>query len=216
MSSCDICDELAAIKTTLDSHGDKLSILLTGVGRLVAALPSSNYWNPADKGADITLSNSDKTAVDSTNSGQSVRSITSHSSGKKYFETTIRLSDVIIGIANSSATLSALIGTDADGAGWYNGGEVYENGSPTAYGTAMSSSSQIIGVAVDIDSSKLWIALDNTFDGDPAAGTGGYTFSATGPFFIGGTPFSSDQFITIMTASGEFTYTPPTGFSAWG
>lgn len=37
MSSCDICDELAAIKATLADHGDKLSILLTGVGKLVEA-----------------------------------------------------------------------------------------------------------------------------------------------------------------------------------
>lgn len=40
MSACDICDELAAIKATLADHGDKLTILLTGVGILVAALPS--------------------------------------------------------------------------------------------------------------------------------------------------------------------------------
>lgn len=41
MSACDICNELAEIKATLADHGDKLSILLTGVGALVAALPPS-------------------------------------------------------------------------------------------------------------------------------------------------------------------------------
>lgn len=41
MSECDICNELAEIKATLADHGDKLSLLLTGVGALVAALPPS-------------------------------------------------------------------------------------------------------------------------------------------------------------------------------
>ncbi len=40
MSECDICAELAEIKATLADHGDKLSILLTGVGKLVDALPA--------------------------------------------------------------------------------------------------------------------------------------------------------------------------------
>lgn len=42
MSECDICQELAGIKATLADHGEKLSILLTGVGKLVAG-PSPGF-----------------------------------------------------------------------------------------------------------------------------------------------------------------------------
>jgi len=224
MSSCDICDELAAIKATLAEYGDKLSILLTGVGALVAAA-SAQYWNSADKGSDITLTNSDKTAQNLVVSGaHSVRSVTSHGSGKYYCEMAVAAttsSDNFLGIMNGSASVSDFAGIDTNGAGYLAlTGEIYENSNPTSYGTAESGLTYTIGLAVDVTNSLLYVALNNTWQNsaDPAAGTGGYSFSVTGDLFLAATPSAEggDSAVTLATADGEFTYTPPTGFTAWG
>lgn len=53
MSECDICAELADIKATLADHGDKLSILLTGVGALLAAAPGAFTVQAVNVGAEV-------------------------------------------------------------------------------------------------------------------------------------------------------------------
>jgi hypothetical protein len=236
MSSCDICDELAAIKTTLADHGDKLSILLTGVGMLVAALPSSNYWNPSDKGPDIVLSNSDKTAEDSATNSNSVRSITSHGSGSYYAEARILGTSAnyqLIGCMNATASIDVSIGApDGDSFGYLaypgllgSGGAMFEAITETDYGSGTTGTDYVIGLAIDVTNKLFYVALDNTWQNsaDPATGTGGYSFSTTGDLFLATTPNAlgegggvQDTEVTIRTADADFSYTPPSGFSAWG
>lgn len=221
MSSCDICDELAAIKATLADHGDKLTILLTGVGALVSTL-LGNYWNPADKGADIVLSGANDEASNPSFTYQAVRSVTSRASGKYYAEMVINMTtaDSNLGFANATfdVSVSNYVGVDANGVSYYtDDGGINENASSTAYGNLLSAG-DVLGIALDIDNSLAYFAVNGVWQNsaDPAGGTGGYAFSATGPFMLACTPGDISAVVTLRTADGDFTQTKPTGFSAWG
>lgn len=220
MSSCDICDELAAIRAKQAEQDDKLSILLTGVGTLLAAA-SAAYWNPADKGDWVVLSNGDRDARGQGGaSSNSVRSVTSQSAGKWYAEISADGSDFAVGLANGTPVMQNLsfCGEDANSLSYYTGdGNVYENNVGTAYGST-TVLNDIIGLAVDVTNKKFYVSINGTWQNsaDPAAGTGGYVYGVTGGVFLCITPGNTTNTSTLSTATGEFTYTPPTGFSAWG
>lgn len=219
MAECDICAKLAEMD-------DKLSILLTGVGKLVAALPpAGNYWNPADKGADVTLANGDTEASNVSSTYQSVRSVTAHSTGKRYAEFVVNMTgaDSNIGLMNASADLSQYVGADADGVSYYTdsteSGNINEGGNSFTYGAGETvAAGDVVGIALDVTAGRVYFAINNTWinSADPAAGTDGYAYSVTGPFLLASTPGDAGAVITLRTADGDFTYTPPTGFTAWG
>lgn len=226
--SCDICAELAWQR-------EAMTLLLQHAGLQVpGTMVAAEYWNPSDKGADIVLSNSDKTAADPDGTFQSVRSVTSHSSGKYYAEvavagTTQPFSG--IGLSNSSFSVSGFVGTDTNsvsylptqGAIFGSQGAMYENSTPAAYGAGTTAASYVLGIAVDLDNDLFYVSIDGTWQdsADPAAGTGGYNYSVTGALFVTAAPEGAgvtpnDFTNTLRTATADFSYTPPTGFSAWG
>lgn len=115
-------------------------------------------------------------------------------------------------------------GTGAMATSWLyyqNNGNKYNNGSGVAYGTSWAAG-DIIGVALDLDSGKLFFSKNGTWQnsGDPSAGTN-YAFSGlsgvfapSGSLYVdaAGAPFLSDQELNF--GQRPFTYTPPTGFKA--
>ena len=117
---------------------------------------------------------------------------------------------------------------------YYGSGTMYEGSSSTAsFGTAWSYTNTILGVAVDLDNSKIYYSVNGTWQNsaDPGAGTGGVTI--TGDTFY--TPrctihnntlrfnFGNGYFGTTAVSSagtnasglGIFEYDVPTGFTAW-
>lgn len=74
------------------------------------------------------------------------------------------------------------------------------------------------------DKIRAWVGLNGTWQGDPAAGTGGITLNAFGqyggPFILRYyAPNSTSHGILDVTINGgqtAFAYTVPTGFEAWG
>lgn len=207
---------LHAIMQGLYSIESGLQSMSEGVRAIIAAV-SSNYWNPADKGAGVVLSNSDKTAADATETGDSVRSVTFHGSGKYYFEMSLDVDDgASLGLANSSELMSGGggLGESADSLR-IGSEEIIENATGTPYATPVSQG-DIVGFAVDTTSKLLYVAVNGTWQesADPAAGTGGYNYAITGDIYAATGPYLSE--ITLRTADADFTYTPPTGFTAWG
>ena len=95
---------------------------------------------------------------------------------------------------------------------------LYENGSATS-STVFGSSptgGDVIGVAYDSDSRKVWFALNNTYSGsgDPAAGSGETaTLSGSGAAFPTVSARGSSDTLTLRFDSGDFTYSAPTGFN---
>ena len=90
------------------------------------------------------------------------------------------------------------------------------NNSDTVSWGATFTTGDVIGVAYDADTGKVWFAKNNSWQasGNPAAGTNPAATLTTGaPFYSGLNPFDSGTG-TVNFGQLGFTYTPPTGFSA--
>ena len=184
---------------------------------------TSSTWNPADKSANIVLSNSNLTATITTNTNsQGVRGTTSKSSGKWYFEVLVGVagfSGVQIGVANSSASTSTTIGADTNGFSYDSAsGKKFTNNVLTTYGSAFTNG-DVVGVALDMDSGSIWFAKNNVWQasGDPVAGTGQAFSGIAGSIFpatsLKSGPTAND---TARFSTANQTYAPPSGFTAWG
>lgn len=165
-------------------------------------------WNPLDTSSAIALSDGNLTA---TSSGVgSVRATDSKSAGKWYWEILVinNASGNVIGVQSPTSNLGGYTGQDSEGWGYYHPGGVLHgsglNGSQSSYAPG-----DVIGCALDMDAltlqfhrngaptGSLITGMTATIFASIGAGSGGVSVKAN----FGGTPF---------------TYTPPSGFSAYG
>ncbi len=185
--------------------------------------PGGVFWNPADKDSSIVLTNTNTTATQSGASSafRSVRSVTSHASGKYYYECQNIVTDAqngwIGGVGNGSASLTTYPGQlGTTGNGFQSDGGFYD-GSGHAGVWAGATSTHNVSFAIDVTGGLIWVRKDggtwNTA-GDPVAGTGGSTITATGALFAmwAGFDGSAADACTLGTVN---TYTPPTGYVVW-
>lgn len=149
-------------------------------------------FNPADKSANILISDGGRTI--SRNSGygiSGVRSLNSHSTGRFYFEAVLNqiADDIIIGLAPAS------LGLNGDRPGFNNfswgmvkGGTLYSNfpsGAIVFSGAAVAGDR--LGIVHDHDLKKVWVRKNNSdwnLGGpagphDPETGAGGYSLPST-------------------------------------
>ena len=99
-----------------------------------------------------------------------------------------------------------------------SGNVLYEDGSNTnsSFFGSSPTGGDVIGVAYDSDTRKVWFALNNTYagSGDPAAGSGeAATLSSSGTAFPTVSARGSSDTLTLRFDSGDFTYSAPTGFN---
>jgi len=139
-------------------------------------------------------------------------------SGKYYFE------GIPTGVSTSGGG-THFIGVQESSPGhvnqgyWRNPGTVYnQSASGSDIGTSYDSN-DVIGVAFDADTGKVWFAKNNTFagSGDPANGNNpAYTYSTpdhlTPAFGFDNTSSGKKWFANF--GQRPFTYTPPTGYVA--
>jgi hypothetical protein len=176
-------------------------------------------WNPLDATAGVTLASGNLEATLS--SGNGVRGQTSHTTGKWYYEAMqASAGNVIIGFATASQVLGGPYGSNHT-AVWYNpavGSNVWGNNGWRVFGGTVVTVGAWFGMAVDLDAGLFWRRNAAGWDGDPAAGTGGYTIAnfaglAIFPYLITEAP--SAVGLANFGASA-FAYTAPSGFPAWG
>lgn len=191
---------------------------------IAVSAPGSTTWNPSDATSDISLSNSNLTAQHTSNSYGGVRSTSSQSSGKYYFEINVGNlggNYTGVGIANAAAALTSPIGSDTShsGIGLWSIGSIEYGGQTVASGYGLRGNNQI---AVDLGNKLFWIrgngdAWNYNSSADPASGTGGIDISA---LLNVGNPFaaiisqSSGEYFTINPGPSGFTGTVPAGFTA--
>lgn len=140
-----------------------------------AVAPSVTYatWNPSDKSANITLSNSDLTATGTSwATYNEVRATIGKSSEKWYWESTFSEVDWgwrIDWVWTLSASLSWYVGIDGNwwwtrfyNYGWWTWDKVHSN-SFSAYGlnSPNVANSTVYGFALDMDSGTLEVFKDN-------------------------------------------------------
>lgn len=190
--------------------------LKAGWGSAVAAVT----WNPADKGADIVLSGSNLIASGtSMPTQQTVRATASKASGLYYFEVKVDAGGndfVMVGITTSALATNDYIGNNATSYGYFGvNGQKYNAGG-AAYGDTFTTAA-VIGVAVNFTTGKIWFAKNNVWQasGDPVAGTNEAFSGVSGTYFPGLSMFTDTYQATARFKAADFTYSPPTGFSAW-
>ncbi len=156
-------------------------------------------WNPADKGAGVTLSEGDVRAAFSSN--HAVRAATGHDAGKHYFEIHVVNNGntaLVEGIATSAMNLSA---TPSDDGTTNRVNRPWAETNPIA--------GDVMGFAVDIDAGTMDVYRNNALQRQetftpganvwfPCAGQGGV---------------NSD--CRIYGSDGTTTYAPPAGFAYW-
>lgn len=202
----------------------RLSLGAFSRGFVVGGAPAvpAVTWNPSDKDADITLSGSNLIASANAMATQgSLRATLGRSSGLYYFETRIDTAGnafVLVGAAKASFVVTNdYLGNTIDSVGYFGvDGTRFWNGSALAYGTAFTAG-DVIGVAINFTSGKIWFAKNNTWQnsGDPVAGTGEALSGLSGEYFPALSFFTNTYQATGRFKTASFTYSPPTGFSAW-
>jgi hypothetical protein len=128
----------------------------------------STTWNPSDKSANITLSNSNLTASQNSATGawNAVRSTSNHNAGLYYFEMTVDAYDagngIIVGLATSAASLSSWCGNTTASVGYQyglcggTGCGTYQL-ARTATQALGSTTTKVLGIAVNVGTGDIWI-----------------------------------------------------------
>jgi len=183
----------------------------TGVGGEVVG----NYctWNPLNGDSSATLSNGN---LDITSSGASRHRYGTFglSSGKWYWEYVFTGAsiDAAVGVSNNTSET----GSTFTGMRGYvsSTGNKYSGTTASAYGSSWGAS-DVIGVALDMDNSKIWFSKNGTWQasGNPANGTNAAFTDLTGTWFPlyreSGSSTGSTNF-----GARPFAYTAPSGFKA--
>lgn len=185
-------------------------------------------WDHTKKSGTWTTSNFEKTVQ--WNSGSGVSNIYANqgrSTGKRYFEVDIAgihngyptsvAED--IGIARPFPQGSVGNSMPADGACYRaSGRQVFATVISSAIDTLTTG--DVVGVAVDFATGKVWFSKNGTFVGDPVAGTGNLgTIPLGGLYFpvvaveTGG---SSVMNVTLRVIEDEFDSSLPAGYIPWG
>lgn len=182
--------------------------------------------NPSDKEASLTLSGGDlivtrEGVTDTFGSVRATRSINA-ASDNGYFEVYISEGSqspfMLIGVAPSGLSLSSYVGSSSTSWGYYQeDGDKVTNAVQSAYGTSYTNTN-VIGVAVK--NGKIWFAKNNTWQasGNPAADTGEAFSGLTGNVFPCLSLYRRSIPAHVLGArfkAADFTYSPPSGFSAW-
>ena len=195
--------------------------------------PSQNFDNLGGAQVGGTISEGNTKAALGTG-GNQIRSNFNLSSGKWYVESDIQATNdsASIGLVPSrSATFSNGPGRDANGGISYEtDGDVFSDNVQNATAEASFAAGDVVQMAIDMDAKKVYFGKNNTFGGDPAAGTGGHFLPASilsdGAALITLGNYSGSQSSTQQINYGQFLnfdggsttngfkYTPPTGFKA--
>lgn len=182
-----------------------------GLRMMVPASSSLTYatWNSADKGANITLSNSNKTATGGTGSWQTVRANQGKTTGKHYWEMGYTVgSSSLAGISDSSVTTSSPIGGDARGLGvQVTTGELVF-GATTGNAVSSFSTADVIGYALDADARTLKVYLNNVLSNTYSLPSFVGAIYPAVSFIENGANFTANFGATAMA------YSPPAGYNA--
>lgn len=191
---------------------------------VLSEITYSFVFNPDDTAAWLNISNYGMTLDSSTFGtwGSAKTHGSSNVHGKFYFEVKIdstTANNIMIGVGLSEASTIGYPGVEIYSLGYYGfTGYKYYGSGPIAFGDVYTVN-DIIGVAMDVATGKLWFAKNNVWQdsGQPDAGLNPAfeynQFISTSIYPMIGLYATSDT-VTLRTNSSSFDYTPPTGFES--
>jgi hypothetical protein len=184
--------------------------------------------NNVSSGGTYTYSNVNKTAKNTNGVANKLAlSVTSYSTGKRYFEATIDASSsgCAVGVGDASANTANFTGADAHSAGYLGAGTEWYNNAIQSASFATYTTGDRIAVALDVDNKKVWFAKfvsgSPVWQGtgaNPSTGAGGLSLSnaSTGTTFRALiAPNAINNQITLCASAADQLASPPTGFSTW-
>lgn len=202
-----------------------MPLLTTGAGAYPAAAAGGVTFDPANKGAAIVLSNGNLTASNSNagNTDASVKSTTSHSTGKFYFEFTIvSTTRMLLGVGNTAATLTGFVGSTADGAGFFDSTGAGFGSLGGVSLTAGYVAGNVVCIALDATNSLIFGRINGGFwnnsgSADPVTGVGGGSTAGLGggAVFVMASPANNATSVTVNFGATSYAQTPPSGFGNW-
>jgi hypothetical protein len=179
-----------------------------------AAVPASvpATWNPADKSASVTLSNSDRKATSGAAGYRGARSTGPRTSGKVHveFRQGIANPNWGFGIGNAAASLSNYVGVDSNSIGIFFGGNVWTNNANQG-GAGFAVNGVNFYYALEIDFAAKTLRFTDGIILSPA-----FSFAAiTGPFYLLWSSDTAANDAEINTGQSAFTITPSSGYTGW-
>lgn len=227
---------------TYDSMVDSPTNVFTSATD-VGGVVTGNYctWNPIDKGGNVTVSNANLDLSNGASYSGIRGTMALPTTGKWYFEwkeNSARGSNVIgeFFIAGVNTTLTGnaystgvAAGSAIAGVYWGSSGiQIAADSVGSNWMTTYIGSGDIVQLAIDMDSGKFWVGINNTWyrytgnapaastrytDGNPSAGTNQSGTLTTNQTWI--------PYINLYSCNGSgnfgqqtFAYTPPTGFKS--
>lgn len=166
-------------------------------------------WNPADKGANITLSGGNLSAFSNGAAGALVRSTVSVTTSKWYWETIVNTATDEPGIANASASTTAYAGNDPNAWCYFGGASpgIYNNG--TRIFTCLGfTTGDVIGIALDPAAGTCAFYKNNVLQAT-VTGLAAVAYYAMWSCSPAGGGTSATNF-----GATAFVYSPPGGFNA--
>jgi len=204
--------------------------------------PTNNFCtlNPLDNYFQAATFAEGNTKITTNASNYSASSSTiGVANGKWYFEAKATdVHDSLIGVSGQTETSSSNgLGQNANQVGYLSSGNARKGGSDTSTGYASYTDNDIIGVALDIDNSKIYFSKNGTYQasGDPANNSNGFALTAvastsTGFYTpsvgdngssaaiweinFGNAPFSISSGNADANGYGNFEYAVPSGYYA--
>jgi hypothetical protein len=187
-------------------------------------------WSATDATAgSFTLTNGDRDVQAGQSAWKTVRATTSKDAGKWYAElhTITEVEYGMLGFASSGFSPASYLGTSNYSVGFSVGGVQYRSTGFTAGSGAALDSFLAVGsvwqLAIDFTAGKIWLGKNNTWlnSGDPVAGTNpavNFTPATVGALFPAAGQYGVTEGgkIRLCAATSQQTYSPPSGFTAWG
>lgn len=219
------------LSTGIDVSGNGNDWTKTGTITSTSESPTDNragtvgcafVWNPLVPSG-LVFSNGNKDATSDAGNWRQTYSTLSFASGKFYFEVYLKSHSNYYGIGVAQATTvghtttAALGGAANEWALLYDGSADLRLGNNALFsnsGLGLPATTDIIQVAVDADAGKVWFGKNNTWIGNPSAGTGEAFNSLSGPFVMALTERETTSHFSLRAMNDEWTYAAPTGFKA--
>ncbi|WP_109046754.1 SPRY domain-containing protein [Azospirillum sp. TSA6c] len=188
-----------------------------------ATAASTTTWSTTDKAASISLSVGNLTATGSGAAEQLGRaSAASPAGSKRYWELLVSTlpsgTSCSFGVADASTSTGTFLGNTANSFGYSQAGTKSNNGvSGVTYGSSFAAG-DVIGVALDLVSLKIYFSKNGVWQGggDPVAGTGAaYTVSGSTTYYAAWSTngAAGNASVILKVSATDLTYSPPSGYS---
>jgi len=182
---------------------------MTDVPTLTSAT-AANYavWNPLSLQSSMSATDANLTSQNTGTVARTTIATIGVTSGKWYWElTAFGVTTLYAGVCSTQPAVGGYIGDASTGWAYANNGQKINAGSFTSYGSSWTTS-DVIGVALDMDAGTVTFYKNNTSQGQAFSGITGTVFPAMSPNGVSGNGFN------VNFGQRPFAYTPPTGYVA--